>query len=208
MTGTGSPRRNRVTPLGEIIRTTLRGAWMGNRGILHEGDEIVRSHRSSLWITCRLTHRDWRAVQWQPGHYTVLFFHDEAVALAAGHRPCALCRRPDYGAFRRAWATGNRVALPSAGELDRRLHFERLVRGTSQRRLHRTPWVEVPPGAFVSIEGAAHLVRAEALVPWTPAGYGEQVPRPRIGMTDLITPPSTVAALECGYPVQVDPTAG
>ena len=32
--GTGRhPRRNRVTPLGDIVAIPLRGAWMGNRGI-------------------------------------------------------------------------------------------------------------------------------------------------------------------------------
>ena len=29
----------------------------------------------------------------QPGRYTELFFLDEATAYAAGHRPCAECRR-------------------------------------------------------------------------------------------------------------------
>lgn len=205
--GRGAPRRNRVSPTGEIVATPLRGAWMGNRGILHSGDEIVRSHRSNLWIVCRLAYRGWRAPQWEPGHYTVLFFHDEAVALAAGHRPCALCRRAEYTAFRKAWSEGNRTSLPAAGELDRALHGERLVRGTSQRRLHPVPWFEVPSGAFVLRDRVPHLVRGDVTVPWSPDGYGLPVPRPRIGMVDQLTPPSTAAALAAGYPVQIDPSA-
>ncbi len=90
--------------MGDIVATPLRGAWLGNRGILHRGTDVVAFHRSSLWIICALRHKDWRLPQWQPGHFTVLFFHDEAVALAAGHRPCALCRRDAYNAFRRAAA--------------------------------------------------------------------------------------------------------
>ena len=98
-----SPRQNRVTPAGEILAIPLRGAWMGNRGILHDdAGRVVRNHASSLWITCALWFNGWRAKQWEPHHYTVLFFHDEAVSLAAGHRPCALCRREAYDAYRNA----------------------------------------------------------------------------------------------------------
>ena len=114
------PMRNRVTPTGDIVAIGLRGAWLGNRGILHEGRTVVRFHRSQLWIVCALEHRDWRLPQWQPNHFTVLFFHDEAVALAAGHRPCALCRRGSYEDYRRAWAAGLDTAVPLAKEMDRR----------------------------------------------------------------------------------------
>ncbi len=107
--------QNRVTPLGEIVAVPLRGAWTGNRGILHDSDSdsdgqnqgghrIVRSHASDLWITCALEFRGrWRE-QWLPHRYTHLFFHDEAVSFAAGHRPCAECRRDDYRAYQQAWA--------------------------------------------------------------------------------------------------------
>jgi hypothetical protein len=113
----GRPHRNRVTPMGDIVAIELRGAWLGNRGILHEGTDVVRFHRSDLWITCRLQYRDWRLPQWAPGHFTVLFFHDEAVALAAGHRPCALCRRDAYDAYRQAWvAIAGRIGAAGAAD--------------------------------------------------------------------------------------------
>jgi hypothetical protein len=38
--------------MGDIEAIALRGAWTGNRGILHCGREIVRFHASDLWITC------------------------------------------------------------------------------------------------------------------------------------------------------------
>jgi hypothetical protein len=41
----------------------------------------------------------------QPGKYTELFFLDEPTALAAGHRPCAECRRTAFNRFRDAIAT-------------------------------------------------------------------------------------------------------
>lgn len=50
-TPSARPARNRVTPMGEIAAIPLRGAWTGNRGILHSGREIVRFHASDLWIT-------------------------------------------------------------------------------------------------------------------------------------------------------------
>jgi len=42
------PYRNRVTPLGDIVAIPLRGAWTGNRGVLHSGHDIVRFHGGDL----------------------------------------------------------------------------------------------------------------------------------------------------------------
>ena len=95
-----APARNRVTPLGDIVATSLRGAWTGNRGQLHSGREIVRFHATDLWITCALEFKGWWDEQWRPNRFTWLFFHDEAGSFAAGHRPCALCRRGAYDAYR------------------------------------------------------------------------------------------------------------
>src|SRR6476646_7854960 len=51
--------------------------------------------------------------------WTELFFLDEAVALAAGHRPCFFCRRAAAEAFPTAWgkAKGGKVPL-LAPEMD------------------------------------------------------------------------------------------
>ena len=204
--------RNRVTPWGDIVAIEQRGAWLGNRGILHEGADVVRFHRSDLWIICRLQFKDWRLPQWQPGHFTVLFFYDEAVALAAGHRPCALCRRADYNAFRSAWVRGagahaapsaGQATLPLAKEMDRQLHQERIVRGSHRRRLHPMPWPALPEASFVALDGRPCLVLADSLRPWSPEGYLEPLARPRSGAAEVITPPSTVAALRGGYRPQI-----
>jgi len=193
------PMRNRVSPMGDIVAVPARGAWMGNRGILHKGTDIVRFHRGALWIICALRFRGWRARQWQPGHYTVLFFHDEAVALAAGHRPCALCRREDYNAYRRAWAAGHGTDIPLAVDIDRQLHGERIARGTHSRRLHPFRWPDLPDGAFALLDGVPALVAGDAVLPWSPAGYGAARPRPAAGAAEVITPPATVLALRHGY---------
>lgn len=201
------PAQNRVTPLGDIVAIPLRGAWTGNRGRLHEGRRIVRSHASNLWITCALSFRDWWHPQWQPRHFTWLFFHDEVVALAAGHRPCALCRRADYDRYRNAWREALGVPVPKADEMNRRLHAERIVRGTSRRRFHAMAWRDLPDGTFVLLDDRPVLVLGDSLVEWSPSGYGARRTRPRQGDAQVVTPPSSVAVLRAGYPVQIDATA-
>lgn len=191
--------RNRVTPMGDIVAIPQRGAWLGNRGILHQGTDIVRFHASKLWITCALEFRGWRLSQWHPHHFTVLFFYDEAVTFAAGHRPCALCRRPAYNDFRAALGEPN---LPAA-ELDRRLHAERLHAGTHRRRLHQMPWRELPDGAFVLLDDGPALLSGDALRLWTAAGYGDPLRRPGSGDARVVTPPLSLAALHGGYRPQL-----
>jgi hypothetical protein len=202
------PRPNRVTPTGDIVAIPLRGAWCGNRGNLHDrGITINRFHNGSLWIVCALQYRDRRLTQWAPGRYTLLFFHDEAVAFAAGHRPCALCRRPDYERYRDAWVAGIRGDRPAAAAIDRQLHAERLFAGTHRRRRHRRPWVSLPTGTFVVVDGRPRIVMEDTVVPWTTDGYGTAERRPSRGDVDVLTPPSTVAVLGEGYGVQIDQSA-
>jgi hypothetical protein len=201
------PERNRITPTGEIVAAPLRGAWTGNRGVLHEGREIVRVHAGNLWITCALEFRGRHRELWIPNRWTPLFFHDEAVALAAGHRPCGECRHREYGAYKAAWADALGSPPPAAGEMNRRLHAERLFPGTHRRRFHATPWTDLPDGAFVLADATPHLVLADELIAWTPAGYGTRRPRPRRGTATAITPPATLAVLRAGYEVQLDPSA-
>lgn len=194
-----SPAQNRVTPLGDVVAIPLRGAWTGNRGRLHEGCEIVRFHAGDLWIVCALEFNDRWHEQWKPRGFTWLYFHDEAVAFASGHRPCGECRRASYNAYRDAWG-GN----PGATEMNKQLHGERIVRGTHRRRVHEVPWRELPDGAFVLVDLAPFLVQDDELVEWTTAGYGASRTRPRAGNAQAITPPSTLAVLRNGYPIQVD----
>jgi hypothetical protein len=201
------PARNRVTPTGDIEAIPLRCAWGGNRGILHSGHEIVRFHASDLWITCALEFRGRWQEQWQPHHYTFLYFHDEAVSFAAGHRPCAECRRESYDAYRSAWAQGLEVDVPSAKLMNQQLHGERIVRGTHRRRIHELPWAELPDGVFVLFSESPAVVIGDQLREWTREGYRGQWARPIRGTASVITPPSTVAAFHAGYAVQVDDSA-
>ena len=192
--------------MGDIVAIPLRGAWTGNRGNLHEGTEIVRFHRSALWITCALQFRDWSHEQWVPRRRTWLFFHDEAVSLAAGHRPCALCRRPAYLDFRQAWVSGNGGPVP--GHRNEPATARRTDDpGHPPPRLHRLGWDALPDGSFVLAGGGPALVLGDAIVPWTVTGYAGLQPRPWHGTAEVMTPPSAVAARRAGYRPQIDAQA-
>jgi hypothetical protein len=193
------PRQNRVTPLGELIADPARGLVYGNRGCLHdEHGRIRRRYNGKLWIACRLKFKDWhRHPLLQPGRFTELFFLDEATAFAAGHRPCALCRREDYNRFRELWRRRH-PAQVKAVEMDAQLHAERLDPQTRRHRLHDVALDDLPDGAFVMHDGEPHLVLGDVLRKWTPAGYAAPVRRPR-GSARLITPPSLVAILAAGW---------
>ena len=39
------PMQNRVDPFGRLIRTPARGAWMGNRGLIHAAEANGILHR-------------------------------------------------------------------------------------------------------------------------------------------------------------------
>ncbi|WP_076263552.1 hypothetical protein [Intrasporangium flavum] len=205
-----SPAANRVTPFGEVVAAPGRGSWMGNRGRLHEGAgtrQVRRHHVGRAWITCALAFRDRRVEQWHPGRYTPLFFLDEAVALAAGHRPCAECRRADFVRFRDLVAAGVGVERLAAPDLDRLLHEERWDSRHRTRRLHAAPWADLPDGAFVVLDAGPARVAGDAVVPWRPdnsyAPAGQSLARPSRGTATVLTPPSSLDALRRGYPVQV-----
>ncbi len=190
------PRQNRVTPLGELIADPARGLVYGNRGCLHDGaGRIRRRYNGKRWIACRLSFRGWhRAPLMQPGRFTELFFLDEATAFAAGHRPCALCRREDYDRFADTW---RRIHPGEAGAdaIDAQLHRERVDPETRAHLTHHALLDELPDGAFVLHDGAPRLVLGTRLLRWTPSGYRDAVERTSGARTMLITPPSSVEVL-------------
>ncbi len=193
-----SPRRNRVTPSGEVVAVHARGTVMGNRGSLHSPDgRIVRTHRSTAWLACLLEFKGRRRQVMQPGRYTELFFLDEATSLAAGHRPCAECRRKDARRFQAADAEGLRLAGPlSLDEIDARLHAER--RDRRSKRFHHATAETLPSGAVIGRDGVAFALLGRAARRWSPDGYGDLEERPT-GTVDVVTPPLAVAALRAGY---------
>jgi hypothetical protein len=198
------PLQNRVTPAGAIIATSARGTLMGNRGILHdENKRIVRTSRNIMWLICRLEFKGRRRAVMAPGRYTELFFLDEAVALAAGHRPCGECRRPQYRSYMAAVNEGSEHLLTGPRDLDQRLNESRRAPRFS------APLASLPDGVFVALRDEFRLVWEGSLYRWMPSGYVDAIPITDVNTSDVevVTPALSVAALRRGYRPQVHPSA-
>jgi hypothetical protein len=187
------PLRNRVTPFSELVSDSARGLVYGNRGCLHDvHGRIRRRYNGKRWIACKLEFKGWhRSPLQQPGRFTELFFLDEATAFAAGHRPCALCRREDYNRLVELLGLG-------ADAIDARLHLERVDLQTRAQRRHCAPFDDLPDGTFVLHEGEPWLVLGSELLRWTAGGYTARAVRPR-GAALVLTPPTLVDVLRSGW---------
>jgi hypothetical protein len=194
------PLQNRVTPFSELVADPARGLLYGNRGCMHDADgRIRRRYGTRRWIACQLEFRGWdRGPKLRPGRFTELFFLDDATALAAGHRPCALCRRADYARLCEIWRTLHPRQL-GADAIDLQLHGERICDATRSQRHHEERVDDLPDGTFVVRQGEPRLVLGSRLLRWTPSGYGDPQPRPRREHVSVITPRSLVAVLRAGW---------
>ena len=192
------PLQNRVCPDGAIVATPARGAWMGNRGCLHDTNQrIVRESASARWICCPLDYRGNRRRVMTPKRYTELFFLDEVTALASGHRPCGECRRQDLKRFSDAWPIGG----DSLSDIDKRLRKE--------LRQSIDPiecWNTYPSGPMFADPSSAdfYLLHSGTMLRWSFAGYSTIVNR--IGHLCLLTPTSIVAVFQNGYIPQIHPS--
>lgn len=198
------PLCNRVTPFGEIVALPGRGTLTGNRGVLIDDERrIVRHWQTKRWIACRLSYKGIRRKVMQPHAWTELFFLDEASALAAGHRPCAECRRDDYRQFRDLWER-HIFAPAGADAMDAVLHRQRVERRA--KRTHRDDAASLPDGTFVAVDDAAWLILGSDAHAWSDAGYTRRRRRPR-GVIDVLTPPAIVTLLRAGYEPAIHPSA-
>lgn len=207
------PLQNRANPFGGLDAVSARGAWLGNRGVIHDDrKQIVAQWRTKAWITCELRYRDVRRSVFSPHTWTELFFLDEATAFAAGHRPCAYCRRQRYKEFKHAWCTANAGLLdepdPRVSVIDARLHAERVTR-QGRKATYATRFGDLPSATFIALDGAAWLVWRGRLFPWSHHGYGPS--RPAFGadvQVEVLTPKSIVALFGRGFCPQVHESAG
>lgn len=206
------PLQNRVNPFGDLIATDARGAFMGNRGgVLHNDNEELTARRwaGNRWIICLLEFRGRKRRVMTPGCYTELFFHDEATALAAGHRPCWECRRDDFARFKQAWLRGN----PQYGfaddvkidAIDRVLHGERISPG-GKKVVFESKFGDLPDGAMIilpDLPDSAGLVWKGRALPWSWQGYGSPIALASCDSVQVLTPRSTVNALRAGFVPEV-----
>jgi hypothetical protein len=202
------PLQNRVTPMGDVVAARERGCFTGNRGIIHDAQTRTLQNRrwaSRTWLICVLQWRDIRRTVMGTGSWTELFFLDEATGLAAGHRPCFLCRRAAALAFQAGFPAGGQAITPRAHDIDRALHAERL--DGRRKLLHdlTSSAADLPNGAMILQDDAAHLILDGLARPWSLGGYG--VPTTPLDCARLITPPSTVAVLKAGYRPRIHTSA-
>lgn len=209
------PLSNRVDPHGRVMATFERGLFLGNRGCIHRADKTLKNRQWALtrWIVCLTEFRGRRRPLMAPGRYTELFFLDEATALAAGHRPCAECRREDLQCFKAAWLRGQPdgplTAASSLLDLDALLHAERLDDEERQRTFDAA-LSTLPDGVLVDVPwlfGKTHLWWGGVLLPWSFSGYGDPVRADRERVVRVLTPPSTVKTIAAGYGPVPHPSA-
>ena len=195
-----SPLQNRVTPFGDVVAIAQRGLFIGNRGIIHDPATktlLGRRWTTKAWLVCVLDYKGRHREVMGGRTWTELFFLDEAVALAAGHRPCFFCRRGDAEAFRAAWAKAKGGKTPLAPEMDAVLHEERLDRARKRAHAIPGPIGELPDGTVIAAVGEAYTIVQGRAFRWSEQGYqaARQIPR----ADALLTPPSTLLAIRAGY---------
>ncbi|WP_417485821.1 hypothetical protein [Maricaulis sp.] len=199
-----TPLQNRVTPTGEICAHTARGTLMGNRGILHDERQRLGTARWKhlAWVTCTLAFKERRRELMKPGWYTELFFTDEAVALAAGHRPCGECRRDDFNRFREAFtrAHPDLPGLVRAPDMDRLMHKARVLSRSRAQVTYGATLSKVPEGVFFRVAPDGEpLVRWRGRVwSWSFDGYAAG-PDALPDRVEVLTPEPTVKTIAAGY---------
>ncbi|MDG1416571.1 MAG: hypothetical protein P8P99_02085 [Maricaulis sp.] len=200
------PRQNRITPFGEIVAHSARGTLMGNRGCLHNehGQLGQRRWGHQAWVLCVLEYRGWHREIMTPNRYTELFFTDDAVALAAGHRPCGTCRRADYQRFREAFGRAHQ-ALPAPASpqvMNRALHADRVDSRTRRQITYSAQLSTLPDGVFFCLRETepALVMREGQTFAWSFGGY-QPVLDPIDQTVTVLTPKGTVEAIRAGYTV-------
>jgi len=200
------PLQNRVTPFGEILNHPARGSLMGNRGCLHDADRQLGQKRwaHQAWVACRLKFKHWHRPIMAPGVWTELFFTDEAVALAAGHRPCGMCRHADYMAFQQAFgrARPELGERPTPGAMNRLLHADRVNSRSRTQIRHQDDFEALPDEVFFTLpgQGEALVRRGGEVLAWHFEGY-RPIDQQLSGKVTVLTPRITVDVLRAGYQV-------
>jgi len=187
--------------MGLLESSTARGTLMGNRGVLHNSKrEIQRQFKNLAWITCLLEFKGRKRELMFPSAYTELFFLDEATAFAAGHRPCAECRRFRYNEFRDAWSAANNWSGDSkvrAPEMDKVLHQERIK--NEQKVTWKGKLAELPHGSMFQVGFQNYAVYEDRVLTWSFEGYHDASHEGMPETVDVLTPQTVVKTFSAGF---------
>ena len=199
--------QNRVDPFGNIIATSARGSFMGNRGVIHnQYKQITYAFKHKAWISCVLEFKGKKRSVMTPDRWTELFFLDEATAFSAGHRPCFECRKEDAKRFKSCWIQGNSSynfsMKTSIREIDKVIHSERIDRD-KKKVTHQRTSSDIPEGTFVLIDDRPYVFAKAKLHLWTPFGYENTIEIPEETMLTVLTPHSILNAFRAGYVPQM-----
>ena len=175
-------RRNRVTPLGELVadacaRARLRQPWLPARRRRPDPPAVD----GKRWIACRLVPGWRRAPLLQPGRFTELFFLDRrprsrrvtGPAPSAGARTTSGSRRPGGSSIPAGPARTRRRAAPRGA----------FVAATRGQRRHDAPSTIFRRG--VRRASTSRLVPGGDCSRWSAAGYTAGAPRPERRARDL-----------------------
>jgi hypothetical protein len=130
-----------------------------------------------------------------PGRYTELFFLEEATAFAAGHRPCATCRRDRYLEFIRMWETvhgGPKDGRTVPQTVDWKLHKSRITR--REKVTYQADCMLLPDGTIIAEGMEARLIWKGQGLLWSFDGY-TQGSHLKPGLVDVLTPKPLVALM-------------
>ena len=204
------PLQNRVNPFSTLISTPERGAWTGNRGVIHnERKEIIKNHAVKYWITCLLEYKGAHRSVMSPNRWTELFFLDEATAFAAGHRPCGFCRHADFKRFKELWLStnGEQYGLTTKTKMDMIdafIHEERLDKN-GLKKTFKSTLNALPTGTFITSDdmSKAYLWYQQNLYEWSFNGYTKVFQFDKNQEVNVLTPLSYVAVFKAGYVPEV-----
>ncbi|MFA6711884.1 MAG: hypothetical protein WCS33_04140 [Candidatus Caldatribacteriota bacterium] len=196
------PLQNRVNPNGGIEAVKSRGAFLGNRGIIHnEKKEIISPFKIKGWVTCQLEFKGRKRELMTKGKYTELFFLDEATAFSAGHRPCAECRRARYNEFKTKWLEANQSLLndnsTSIANIDKIIHQDRINK--KQKVTYQEKMNLLPNGTMIEIDSIQYLIWKNKIFKWTFEGYEPTIINISNNDVVVLTPKSYVEMFKKGF---------
>ncbi|MCI4643854.1 MAG: hypothetical protein MRY64_03620 [Hyphomonadaceae bacterium] len=194
------PLRNRVDPFSRIEAVSSRGLFMGNRGgCFHRDDQTLRPTHwaGGGWIICRLEWKGRKRPLMQPRRYTELFFLDEAVALATGHRPCFECRNTDA----KLWLEAAGLHSAKAADRDLQAEMKPLLRPNSSTPRETCSPEALPDCAFFAVGETAYLKQNDKAHRFSWQGYGTPEPLPETARR--LTPVLACRSLAAGYQPQL-----